>query len=386
MLATRIVSMLDRGSHAPEARLFRGAHHAALATAVVASALLTLPAIADGFSRLITTILALTLGFFIAEWALRLLVAPFSASGLDRLAARVVYAASPMGVIDAVGALAVPVALLVGVPPRTAWLLVLLWLAKLARYLPGFPVLTRVLINERQSLLGVLVVFITILLLASAGEYMLEHEIQPANFGSLPSAMWWAIVTLTTTGYGDVVPRTALGRMLGGAVMISGIAVFALWAGILASGFVAEIRRRDFLAAWKLVAQVPFFRDVGAATIAEVARVLRQREVTAGTTLMRRGQAGDCMYFLVSGEIEVELEPKPIRMGPGGFIGEIALITGGPRSATVVATRRSELLVLDVVDFHELAVRHPELTLAIEREGARRLTTLQPGRKPSAEG
>ena len=91
------------------------------------------------------------------------------------------------------------------------------------------------------------------------------------------------------------------------------------------------------------------------------------------------------MYFLVSGEVEVELEPKPVRMGPGNFIGEIALITGGPRVATVVATRRSELLVLDIADFHELAARQPELTLAIEREGARRLSALQSGRTPSAD-
>src|SRR5205085_6710733 len=144
----------------------------------------------------------------------------------------------------------------------------------------------------------VLLAFGMILLAAGTLAYVFERDQQPDAFGSIPSALWWAIVTLTTTGYGDVVPQSFAGRLLAGIVMMSGLGIFGLWAGILASGFAEEIRRREFLQTWDLVAQVPFFHDVGAATIAEVTRLLKPRDVSGGTIIMRRGQAGDSMYFV----------------------------------------------------------------------------------------
>jgi voltage-gated potassium channel len=191
-------------------------------------------------------------------------------------------------------------------------------------------------------------------------------------FSSIPAALWWAIVTLTTTGYGDVTPLTPLGRMLAGIVMVSGILVFALWAGILATGFAEETRRREFLRTWDLVAKVPFFHDVGAAVIADVARLLRPREYPAGAIIMRRGAPGDCMYFVASGEVEVQLHPERVVLGPGEFFGEVALVTGGPRNATIIAVRPCTLLILDIVDFRELLGRQPELARIIHEEAERR--------------
>lgn len=101
-------------------------------------------------------------------------------------------------------------------------------------------------------------------------------------------------------------------------------------------------------------------------------RLLRPREVPEGYVVMRRGEPGDCMYFLVSGEIEIRVRPN-VRLGPGDFFGEMALITGRPRTATAVATKYCVLLTLHVTDFRHLAARKPELTEAINREAARRL-------------
>jgi voltage-gated potassium channel len=64
-----------------------------------------------------------------------------------------------------------------------------------------------------------------------------EHDAQPDKFSSIPSAMWWGIATLTTVGYGDIVPITALGKFLGGIFAIAGVALLALPAGVLSSGF-----------------------------------------------------------------------------------------------------------------------------------------------------
>src|SRR5207244_2083084 len=196
---------------------------------------------------------------------------------------------------------------------------------------------------------------------------------QPDAFGSIPAALWWAIVTMTTTGYGDVIPQTVLGRMLSGIVMVSGILVIALWAGILATGYFEETRRREFLRTWDLVAKVPFFHDVGAAAIADVAQLLRPRDYSAGATIVRRGERGDCMYFVAAGEVEVRVSPEAIRLGSGDFFGELALLTGDPRNATVVAARPSTLLRLDIVDFRHLLGRQPELARIIRAAADRRL-------------
>jgi voltage-gated potassium channel len=159
---------------------------------------------------------------------------------------------------------------------------------------------------------------------------------------------------------------------LAGVVMIGGIACFALWAGILATGFAQEVRRQSFLETWGLVARVPLFRDAGASTIADVTRLLRRRDVQRGQEIIRKGDPGDCMYFVVGGEVEIRVEPGPVRLGAGGFFGEMALVTGEPRMATVAALSPSTLLVLDVADFLGMASSHPDLLRAIEDEAGRR--------------
>src|ERR1043165_2108770 len=223
--------------------------------------------------------------------------------------------------------------------------------------------------KRRQSFFPVWPGFGIVLLTAASIAYLLEREANPAVFGSIPAALWWAIVTLTTTGYGDVVPSTVAGRILGGTVMTGGILVFALWSGILANGYAQELRRREFLRTWELVAKVPFFHNIGASLIAEVARLLRPRDYPAGAVVMRRGQPGDCMYFIADGEVEIQLPGQHVYLISGQFFGEVALLTGAPRNATVVATQPSTLLSLDIVHFHELLARQPELA-GIIPEGA----------------
>ena len=74
--------------------------------------------------------------------------------------------------------------------------------------------------------------------------YMIEGDEQPSVFGSIPAAMWWAIETLTTVGYGDMVPATPLGRALGGIVTIVGVATLALFSGLITIGFLDQRRLR----------------------------------------------------------------------------------------------------------------------------------------------
>jgi voltage-gated potassium channel len=305
------------------------------------------------------------LAFFVFEWVVRLRSARVAGRGLS-------YALSGRGLVDAVAAVAVPLALVFGADPKSAWLLGAFWVLKVVPGVPGLRQLRRVLVLESGPLLSVLVIFLMVLFLASVAVYFLERDVQPATFGSVPAALWWAVVTLTTVGYGDVVPITPLGRLVAAVVMICGLGVFGLWTGILATGFAAETRRDNFLKTWESVSKVPFFAALGPAAIADVTHMLRIMDLPARTMIIRKGQAGDCMYFIAAGEVEVDLPGKKVRLGDGAFFGEMALLGNNLRSANITTTRVSRLLVLDLVDFRMLMARHPDLAATIDAEAKRR--------------
>jgi len=285
-------------------------------------------------------------------------------------------AALGAGVIDLLALLPL-VAMAAGVPLLVARVAGIVWILKFGHYSEGLALVGRVLRNARGPVESLFMAFLVVLLLAATLEYLAEHSSQPEAFSSIPASLYWAVTTLTTTGYGDVVPLTSFGRFIAGLVMICGIATFAFLAGILANAFAEEMHRREFLRTWDLVARVPLFRDVGAGTIAEVAKLLRPHDVPAGAIVTRRGEPGDCMYFIVAGEVEIQIQPAPLLLTTGQFFGEIALVTGGPRTATVIARQHCQFLLLDLADFRRLASQQPDLMRAIDEEARRRLSATQ---------
>jgi voltage-gated potassium channel len=120
------------------------------------------------------------------------------------------------------------------------------------------------------------------------------------------------------------------------------------------------------------VARLPLFRGLGAVHLSAIARLLKVETYPRETVIVRQGQAGDSMYFIAEGAVEVQGRSAPIRLGPGEFFGEVALVTGGPRNATVMSLGPTRLLRLDVVEFRGLAANQPELLRIIEAESARR--------------
>jgi len=337
----------------------------ALGIGIAALLVLTMePAYARG-RFVIEAVLWCCLAVFIRQWVGRLV----SARGT---AERLRYLTSVDGVIDTMAALAVPIALAVGIAPKSAWLFGSLWLLKLVPQMTGLRLLRRVMVREAGPLVSVFAIFLLVLLVASTLAYLAERDEQPEAFGSVPAALWWAVTTLTTTGYGDVVPHTPFGRLVASGVMICGVAIFGLWTGILANGFAAEQRRQHFIKTWEYVSRVPFFSQLGPATITDVTQMLRRLDLPPRITLIRKGTPGDCMYFIASGAVEVELPDKCVMLGEGAFFGEMALLGNNTRSANVVTRQLTTLLVLDLVEFRLLMARHPELGAAIDAEARRR--------------
>ncbi|MDF1747893.1 MAG: cyclic nucleotide-gated ion channel [Alphaproteobacteria bacterium] len=243
---------------------------------------------------------------------------------------------------------------------------------KLTRYSRAMQSIAAALKNEQRTMVAALLVVIIALHLAATAIFLAEGTAQPDKFGSIPEAMWWAMATLTTVGYGDIVPVTAIGKLIGGLVMLSGIGLFALWTGLFASSFVDELRRRDFKVSLEMVGQVPAFNRLEAAQIGEIAGLLVPLIVPPRQMIIRKGEHADRMFFIASGEVEVEFYPNPARLGPGDFFGEVGLLHGAVRNATVVSLKETRLMVLDADTFFDLMRRHPALNDAITEIATRR--------------
>ena len=124
---------------------------------------------------------------------------------------------------------------------------------KLTRYSNAMTMLLRVFKEESSSFFAAFSILAIVLITAASGIYLLEHEVQPEAFGSIPAAMWWATATLTTVGYGDVTPITPLGKVFGGLITVVGMGMVALPAGILASGFSAQLKQNRSVYRHKLI-------------------------------------------------------------------------------------------------------------------------------------
>lgn len=373
----RTYALLHYSDPTPAARQWRLVNLVVLGIGLLSVVLLSIDELDEAWQSTLRLVIWAVSAVFLVEYLLRLWVAP-ETPRYDQdtpLKARLRWAASLPGVI---GLLAVLPALMfagryavTGVD--TASVFCILWILKIGLHAPAFGTLGRVISNERAPIASVLILFVILLLIAATAAHMFERARQPEQFGSLPAAMWWAVVTLTTTGYGDVVPLTAGGRFVGGLLMLSGIVVLALMTGVLATGFAQEERRREYLRVWEQVARVPLFASLGVVTLSEIVGKLRTRYYPSRIVVVRRGDAGDSMFFISSGEVEVRLPTgQSVTLGEGAFFGEMALLERQLRSATVFTTRPTTLLVLYASDFYEIASHIPQLAEAVEVEARRR--------------
>jgi len=157
---------------------------------------------------------------------------------------RLRWLVSPMAVIDLLAVLPFYLGILVEIDLRAIRVLRVLRVFKLSRYSMAMNVMAAVLRQESRAIGATGVVMVLVLVLSSSLMYLVEHRAQPHVFSDIPTSMWWSIVTLTTLGYGDMVPVTGLGRLIGGMTAVLGVGMIALPAGVLASGFSEQMRIR----------------------------------------------------------------------------------------------------------------------------------------------
>jgi voltage-gated potassium channel len=113
---------------------------------------------------------------------------------------------------------------------------------RLTSYMRSTKVIINVFKSRMQELLLSMILSVALIIISACLIYFAEHIAQPKSFSSIPKTLWWSVVTLTTTGYGDMVPVTLLGRLMTGIIMLIGVAFFALPAGIITAGFLEEMR------------------------------------------------------------------------------------------------------------------------------------------------
>ncbi len=311
---------------------------------------------------------------FTIEYVLRFWSAPALGAYADTSIwrARIKFARSAPGLIDLLTILPAFAGLLFGAKLRFFLLIRLVRFFKIARYSAGMRSLARVFEIERKALLASAVILLGFVVLSAAAMYAAEADAQPEKLGSIPAAMWWAIVTLTTVGYGDVYPVTVVGRMVASVTMVFGLMMLALPVGILATGFAEEIHRREFVVTWGMIARIPVFSALSAGEIGEITRFLTARTVPAGSVVVVKGDQATTLFVIASGEVEVELPSGPVRLGQGHFFGERALLENATRSATVRTTQPTRLLVLDKGDLQSLMARNPEVGERIRAVAAAR--------------
>lgn len=345
---------------------------------VVAVALETVPSLWARYGPAFALFDNISLTIFAVEYALRVWASAEreAVAGDSVMRRRLRYILSPLAVLDLVVIAPLFLGAFVTTDLRELRIFRLLRLLKLVRFSPALSSLGRVVVAERRALFATLVVMTGLLFLSSTLMYHVERAVQPDKFGSIPDALWWALATLTTVGYGDVVPATAVGKIIAGATMVLGLGFYALPIGIIASGFSDEVHRREFIVPIGLIEDFPAFSRLPRQAAKELSERMRTLVLTPGTVLTHRFDRDNGLYLVISGELSAFYHHRAVPMRAGDFVGECGMISDTSSQPATVAKTRVRVMWLESTDMHILLSLYPEMAKEIQDYTVRRLADL----------
>lgn len=312
--------------------------------------------------------------FSVGAYTVEYLVRVWSSVEDPRVAARgplkgrLAFAMRPLMLIDLLAFAPSYLGFLFALDLRVLRIFRLFRLVKLARYSPALPALLGVLYAERSSLFASMILTLSVMCVSGELMHLAEGAVQPQTFGSMPDAMYWAITTLTTVGYGDEVPITPLGKLIAGITMVTGLLLFALPIGIIANGFVNDLHRRQFAITWSMLKRQPLFDGFDVEAITEILDAMSAKLVREHTQITLAGQLASVFYLIVSGRARLEENGEEHDLGPGDIAGEEAMHVSSTYNRTVTARTEMRLIVLPGEELRRLARKYPLLGQRIRQE------------------
>lgn len=210
----------------------------------------SLEGFSERYSNLLDLFEILSVAIFTAEYLLRVWACTSKPMFSHPIWGRLKFCLTFAAVVDAMAVLPFYLPFILGADFRFLRIMRLFRITrilKLGRYSASLQLIGRVMRNKKEGLMVTITVALILLITVSCLMFYLEHEAQPEAYPSIPAAMWWGVVTLTTVGYGDVYPMTACGKLLAGLAAFLGVGLFALPTAILGMGFLEEIKKKPVL-------------------------------------------------------------------------------------------------------------------------------------------
>ena len=361
-------------------RLIEGFLVALIVGNVAAVALESIPSINTQFRTAFSFFERASLLVFSLEYVLRV----WSCVEDPRIAAkgvwmgRLSFVTQPLMIVDFMAFAPSVLGVFLGFDLRVLRIFRLFRLLKLARYSQALQALLNVLFVERSALLASAILLLAVTCLAGEVMHLAEGDIQPKTLGTMPGAMYWALTTLTTVGYGDVTPITPLGKFIAALTMIAGLAIFSLPVGIIANGFVTGLSRRRFAITWNMLRRQPLFQNLDLESLTDILEVPTASIVREHAHLITEGKEADAFFLIVSGTARVELAEGERILGPGDMAGAESIVPLAKYANTVVATEDMRVMAFPPEELRRLCRKIPELQHRVEAELPASADTVEP--------
>ena len=335
---------------------------------VVAVALETIPSIYSRWHVFFGDFEKLSVGAYTIEYLVRM----WSSVEDPRVAARgpingrIAFALRPLMIVDFLAFAPSYLSFIFPIDLRVLRIFRLFRLVKLARYSHALPALLGVLYAERSALFASGILLVSTMCVTGEVMHLAEGDAQPKVLGTLPDAMYWAITTLTTVGYGDVVPVTPLGKFIAGVTMVLGLLLFALPIGIIAQGFVSGLNRRRFAITWSTLKQQPLFDGFDVTAMTDLMECIKADIVPEHGQITLAGEPAHALFLIVSGTARVDGNNADVLLKEGEIIGPEALNHQSAYAQTVTARSNLRVMVLSHEALRRLARKTPLLRQRLE--------------------